>query len=224
MSGYALSVLPQHKQLLAASAISPDVARERGYVSADSKKQLERYGFARYQQRAPGLLIPLHRADGSVWGYQLRAGQAAGDEGREHASSTRRPPGSATASTSRPGSGRQLADPAVPLLVTEGTRKADSAVSHGLACVALPGVWGWRGTSGRGGKLAIADWHDVALNGRRLVLAFDSDVTVKPSVRRALDEFAAYMATKDARVEYLHLPGRRRRQDRARRLPGRPTA
>jgi hypothetical protein len=206
MSGYALSVLPQHKQLLAASAISPDVARERGYVSADSKKQLERYGFARYQQRAPGLVIPLHRADGSVWGYQLRA-----DRPREtKAGNTVKyetPSGQRNGIDVPPGIRGQLADPAVPLLVTEGTRKADSAVSHGLACVALPGVWGWRGTSSRGGRLAIADWHDVALNGRRLVLAFDSDVIVKPSVRRALDEFAAYMATKDARVEYLHLPG-----------------
>src|SRR6266516_6244095 len=70
--GYAVSVLPQHQELLADSAISPEVARARGYVSADSKKQLERYGFASYQQRAPGLLIVLRLADGSVWGYQLR--------------------------------------------------------------------------------------------------------------------------------------------------------
>lgn len=95
----------------------------------------------------------------------------------------------------------------MPLLVTEGTRKADSAVTAGLCCVALPGVWGWRGSNGHGGKLAVADWHDIALNGRRVVLAFDSDVTTKPEVRLALDELAAYLATKGAKVEYLHLPG-----------------
>jgi Domain of unknown function (DUF3854) len=205
MSGYALSVLPQHQDMLAASAISPQVARDRGYVSADSKKQLERYGFAGYQQRAPGLLIPLHRADGSTWGYQLRP-----DRPRQTKAGTvvkyETPSGQRNGIDVPPGIGDQLADPSVPLLVTEGTRKADSAVSHGLACVALPGVWGWRGTSDRGGKLAIADWHDIAVNGRRLVLAFDSDVTVKKPVRQALDQFAAYMATKDARVEYLHLP------------------
>ena len=42
-----------------------------------------------------------------------------------------------------------------------GCKKADAAVDHGLACVALP------------------DWHDIALNDRRVILAFDSDVACK---------------------------------------------
>jgi Domain of unknown function (DUF3854) len=204
-TGYGLAIFSQHAQLLAGSAISPEVARERGYVSADTRKQLERYGFERYQQRVPGLLIPLHRADGSVWGYQLRA-----DTPRVTKAGTtvkyETPKGQRNGIDIPPAIRETIGDPSVPLLVTEGTRKADSAVSAGLACVALPGVWGWRGTNGHGGKLAVADWHDIALNGRRVVLAFDSDVTVKPAVRRALDELAAYLATKGATVEYLHLP------------------
>ena len=38
---YPLTLLPQHAQLLAASAITPEVARARGYVSVDSRKQLQ---------------------------------------------------------------------------------------------------------------------------------------------------------------------------------------
>ena len=110
-------------------------------MSADTKKQLERYGFAGYQQRPPGLLIPLQRADGSVWGYQLRA-----DKPREtKAGNTVKyetPAGQRNGIDVPPGIRDSLADPSVPLLVTEGTRKADSAVSHGLACVALPGCVG----------------------------------------------------------------------------------
>ena len=34
MTGYGLHIFPQHAALLAASAISPEVSRERGYVSA----------------------------------------------------------------------------------------------------------------------------------------------------------------------------------------------
>ncbi|MBA2768496.1 MAG: DUF3631 domain-containing protein, partial [Sporichthyaceae bacterium] len=105
-----------------------------------------------------------------------------------------------------PGVGPQLGDPAVPLWVTEGVKKADAAALAGLCCVALPGVWSWRGSNGSGGKVAVPDWHDVALNGRRVVLAFDSDVVRKRAVSGALDQLAAYLTSKGARVEYLHLP------------------
>lgn len=105
-----------------------------------------------------------------------------------------------------PGVGPLLGDPTVPLWVTEGVKKADAAAVAGLCCVALPGVWSWRGSNDKGGKVAIPDWHDVALNGRRVVLAFDSDVIVKRPVRTALDALAGYLASKGAAVEYLHLP------------------
>lgn len=191
--------------MLAASAVAPEVARERGYVSADSKAQVGRFGFASYQQRAPGLLIPLHRIDGSVWGYQYRPDLARVTKaGRTVKYET--PAGQRNGIDVPPRIGGQLANPAVPLLVTEGSKKADAAVSHGLCCVALPGVWGWRGSGSNGGKHAVADWHDISLNGRRIVLAFDSDVTVKRPVRAALGELAAYLASKDADVQYLHLP------------------
>jgi len=65
-------------------------------------------------------------------------------------------------------------------------------------------VWNWRGTNTLGGKTALPAWHDVALNGRRVVLAFDSDVTAKRGVRAALRELAAYLASKGADVRYLH--------------------
>ena len=205
-TSYGLHIFDQHAALLAASAVSPEVARERGYVSADTKKQLERYGFEPYQCRVPGLILPLHRADGSVWGYQLRADKPrvtkAGNVVKYET-----PKGQRNGIDIPPGVRDQIGDPSLPLLVTEGTRKADSAVSAGLCCVALPGVWGWRGNNGKGGKTALPEWHDIALNdGRRVVLAYDSDVTRNPKVRKALDEVAAYLATKGATVEYLHLP------------------
>jgi len=44
------------------------------------------------------------------------------------------------------------------------------------------------------------------LNGRRVILAFDSDVVAKKAVRAALTHLAGYLQIKDAKVEYLHLP------------------
>ena len=220
MTGYGLAILPRHAALLEASAISPEVARERGYVSADSKKQVERHGFPPWQCRT-GLLIPMRRADGSIWGYQLRADtpRVSRQTGKTFKYET--PAGQRNGIDVPPGIRDALGDPSVPLLVTEGTRKADSAVSHGIACVALPGVWGWRGSNGKGGKTAVADWHDIALNGRRVVLAFDSDVTVKPAVRRGARR-AGRVPGRQGHHRRVPPPARRRRrQDRAGRLPGR---
>ena len=174
MTGYGLNILAQHAKLLRESAISPDVARERGYVSADSKKQVERYGFPPWQCRT-GLLIPMRRADGSVWGYQLRSDMPRVSKQTGKAFKYETPPASATASTCRPAAGTRSAtlrcrcwSPRAPARPTAPSRRG----SRALPCRR---VWGWRGRNGKGGKLAVADWHDIALNGRRVVLAFDSD-------------------------------------------------
>jgi hypothetical protein len=202
---YGLAIFPQHAAMLRASGISPAWARRRGYVTVDTKKRLADLGITAAGRNVPGLLIPLLRADGSVWGYQYRPDKPRlNGNGKPVKYET--PVGQRNGIDVPPGVGRLLDDPTVPLVLTEGTKKADSAAQRGLACVALPGVWSWRGSNGHGGKTAIPDWHDIALNGRRVPLAFDSDVTVKRSVRAALDELASYLRTKDARPEYAHLP------------------
>lgn len=204
MTGYGLSIFPQHAAMLAASGITPEHARARGYRSVDTKTRLDALGVTKTGRNVPGLLVPSLRADGSTWGHQYRPDVPRVRDGKPVKYET--PTGQSNGLDVPPGVGPKLADPSVPLIVTEGVKKADAAACRGLACVALPGVWSWRGRNEHGGKTAIPDWHDVALNGRRVVLAFDSDVVVKPAVRRALSELAAYLASKGARVEYLHLP------------------
>ncbi len=105
-----------------------------------------------------------------------------------------------------PGVGPMLADPTIPLFITEGSKKADCGALHGLCIVALSGAWCWLGTNSAGGKMALSDWSDVALNGRRVVIGFDGDVARKPSVRKAMSALAGYLAIKGAQVEYLWLP------------------
>jgi hypothetical protein len=205
VSDYGGRLFPQHQDLLKASAISVEVATERGYVSVDTKARLERINVTPAGRRIPGLLVPLLRKDGSVWGYQYRP-DSPRLNGANRAVKYETPSGQRAGLDVPPGAGPRLDDPNVPLLVTEGTRKADSAWTHGLACVALPGVWSWRGTNLVGGKTALPEWHDVALNGRRIVLAFDSDVTSKRSVRSALTALGGYLESKGAKIEYLHLP------------------
>ncbi|HZK37200.1 MAG TPA: DUF3854 domain-containing protein [Aeromicrobium sp.] len=203
-ANYGMALFPQHAQMLAESGITPEHARARGYVTVDTKVRLERLGITPPGRNVPGLLVPSLRVDGSCWGYQYRADHPRIRSGKTVKYET--PTSQRNGLDVPPGVGPALADPTVPLWVTEGCKKADAAALAGLACVALPGVWSWRGTNGNGGKTAISDWHDVALNGRRVILAFDSDVTRKRPVRSALNELAGYLTSKGAKVGYCHLP------------------
>jgi hypothetical protein len=100
----------------------------------------------------------------------------------------------------------RLGDPREPLWITEGVRKADSAVSHGLTCIDLLGVWNWRGSNRFGGKTVLADWEAIALNGRQVILAFDSDALTKVGVRRALIRLQGLIETRGATVRVVRYP------------------
>ena len=101
---------------------------------------------------------------------------------------------------------KDLPDPHVPLFITEGVRKADSAASIGLCTVALLGVWNWRGTNDLGGRTALADWESIALNAREVYLVFDSDAMSKPEVHQALARLKAFLESRHARVKVIYLP------------------
>ncbi len=199
-----MSLFAQHARMLAASGITPEHARARGYVTVDTKVRLERIGITPAGRAVPGLLVPSLRADGSTWGYQYRPDAPRQRNGRAVKYET--PSGQRNGLDVPPGVGVLLGDPSVPLWITEGVKKGDAGALAGLCIVALPGVWSWLGSNPKGGKVALPEWRDVALNGRRVILAFDSDVVRKSSVRKALDALARYLGTKGAHVEYLHLP------------------
>ena len=97
-------------------------------------------------------------------------------------------------------------DPTVPLFITEGSKKADCAALHGLCCVALLGVWGFRARNPKGGIGALGAWNDVVLNGRRVIISYDGDLARKPSVAKAVCYLAEFLKSRKAVVEFLHLP------------------
>jgi hypothetical protein len=203
---YGTRLFDQHAALLAASGISSEVASERGYVSVDTKTRLERVGFSKLQRRVPGLLIPVHDVTGEVATYEYRPDTPrVTDAGKTI--KYEKPYGSANHLDVHPCIGKQLADPSAPLWITEGARKVDAAVTAGLCCVGIPGVYGWRGSDkDTGGKVALADWESVALKTRVVVLAFDCDVETNRNVRRALERLARFLGSRGATVRYALLP------------------
>jgi hypothetical protein len=196
VTGYGAAIFGQHAALLEASAIDPEVARERGYVSVDTKAELSRRGFRRSQQHAPGLLIPIFGTDGERRLYQYRPDEPREINGKRVRYET--PAGTRLCLDVPKRTRPFLADVAIPLWITEGARKADAAVTAGLACIALLGVDSWR---------SLPDWGDVVLKRREVVVCFDSDVMTKQSVAGALATFTQWLAYRGAVVKHVILPG-----------------
>jgi hypothetical protein len=199
-----MTLSADHRRLIEESAISPEVAEERGYCTARRKDELKALGFADYQCRLPALVVPIHNVAGEIVLYQARPDRPRRRNGKaikyETIADAR------TAIDVPPASLEALADPSVELWITEGVRKADAAVSAGLCCVGLLGVWNWRGRNRFGGKTALADWECIALNERQVRIAFDSDVMQKAEVAKALARLENLLESRGARVRRVILP------------------
>src|SRR5262249_41574699 len=141
------------------------------------------------QQNAPALTIPIWNVHGDRATYQARPDTPRVKDGKLLKYET--PSGARMALDVPPAVRSDLLNPAIPLFITEGARKADAGVSAGLCCIAGLGVWNWRGTNEWGGKTALPYWEMVAFKaangvGRDVFIVFDSDVMLKESVHLAL--------------------------------------
>ena len=74
-----------------------------------------------------------------------------------------------------------LNHPEIPILITEGAKKAGCLLSHGWVAIALTGVW-----NGQKKKKLHPSLVPFIVPGRPVDLAFDADVVVKQSVMDAL--------------------------------------
>ena len=200
----------KHRALIEASAIALDVAQATGYTtipnSDEGRARLQKLGFkAPGQMLLPALHIPAHDVNGNVCAGQIRPDIPRNDSNGK-AIKYESPKGARLIVDVPPMVRPYIHDPQEEFFITEGKRKADSAVSHGLKCVSIMGVSGWKSTNEAGGKTASVCWNSIALNGRKIVLAFDSDVTRKDTVQRQLAELKRYLESRDAIVRVLYLP------------------
>lgn len=77
-------------------------------------------------------------------------------------------------------------DRSIPIFITEGTKKAGCGLTHELATISISGVWNGQ-IKGRLTDLI----EQFVRNGRRVYLAFDSDVMEKTQVQKALKQLGA---------------------------------
>ena len=103
-----------------ASAIAPEVARERGYRTVTIKAELKRLGFSDQQRCVPALLLPVHGVGGEVVNYQVRPHEPRVVHGKLVKYET--PRGSGMAVDVPPRARARIGDPSHPLFITEGIR------------------------------------------------------------------------------------------------------
>ncbi|MFC2032693.1 DUF3854 domain-containing protein [Chloroflexota bacterium] len=193
------------QQLNHDSGINIDVIQERGYRSVIDRNELKKLGFAEYQSRVPGLLVPIRGVDGSVVGYQFKPDVSRVDRKRKKIK-YETAKGTSNRIDSPPHCQELLANPSIPLWVAEGIKKADCLASLGECAVALTGIWNWRGKNIKGGTTVLPDFDSIALNDRLIYLAPDSDATTNPAVKQGANRLGAFLTSRKARVLMVILP------------------
>ena len=190
------SLSPEHAAMLRASAISDEVAGARGYWTATKRTELADLGFARYQQIAPALVVPVWGVEGEIVNYQARPETPRIDPERGREIKYETVAGSSVRLDVPPPCRPLIGRPDGALWITEGAKKADALATAGLTAIALLGVDCFK----------TDDWDRVALDGRRVYVCFDSDAMIKRSVYGALSRLAGMLDAKGAAVSFAYLP------------------
>lgn len=191
----------RHKEeLKVGSGISKAVREARGYRTITDKDDLLKEGYDGKQLLVPGLLVPVRDVSGRVPTVQYKPDDPRTNDDGETVKYENLP-GARVVLDVPVASAAALADPGVPLWVTEGPKKADAAVTAGLCCIGVLGVWAWK----RDGA-PLPDWDEIALAGREVFLAYDSDVMRKTEVQSALDGLTAFLRERGALVRWVLLP------------------
>lgn len=186
--------------LEAESGISPEIVAGRGSWTATSRAQLLGL-FPKYQRRVPAWVAPMYSPDSVTTSAQLRP-RRPGKDKRGKLKKYETPGGAGNILDVHPFMLDKVRDPREPLLITEGVKKADAAASRGRCAIALAGVDSWVNKGG----VPVPCWDHVPLEGRRVFVAYDSDVMVKPAVQGALERLVDFLEDQGAEPRMIYLP------------------
>ena len=217
MENEIVTLSEKHQAMLRdGSGISDEVVAARGYRTITDEAELRQLGFAPRQCRVPGLLLPLHTTDGQLGPAIYRPDSPRVVENRrtrladgthpQRVIKYEQPKGEPVRVDCPPVCQASLADPAVPLFITEGQKKADALASLAACAIALTGVWNWKQRNKYGGTVFTNDLDYIAWEKRPVYLVFDSDVMTKHGVRQALERFTDHLKRKGAVVNHVYLP------------------
>lgn len=95
----------------------------------------------------------------------------------------------------------KLADPSIPLIITEGEKKSLSLHQIDILTVGLGGDWGWM----QEGK-PISDLNKIAWIGREVIIVPDSDAWTNQEIRNAYYSFAIEIQNRGADLKFKVIP------------------
>ena len=198
-NGQSRTLSDSHRRMLYnESGIDPDVATERGYYTAHKRSEVPE-AFKDYQRRR-GLVVPMFSPDGKTVGHQLRP-----DKPRKSGPKYETPGGISPVVDVHPRMLEEVRHGTGPLLITEGGKTGDAATSRGMPTVVLAGVWMWCVPKVRPYRLKPCFDH-IRLEGREVIVAFDSDCMSKANVQDALVALVAALKDRGAVMKVAYLP------------------
>ena len=193
-------LLPHHLAELRRSGLSEETILRAGFFSAPEAQVREILGYG----CGAGMVIPYYDLlnNGGPVLYRVRLDKP-GPDGKRY-----RTPKGATNRFYIPPSlnPAKITDPAVPMYLTEGEKKALKAAQEGLVCVGLPGVWSWK-TRTNGKSHSIPDLDQIPWRNRTVTIVYDSDLAAKAPVQFAEFRLAQELTARGAKVYALRLPG-----------------
>jgi hypothetical protein len=104
------------------------------------------------------------------------------------------------------------ADPATPVVITEGELKALVANQAGMPTIAVSGIYGWKRKAKDNqpdenrGSIPIPDLNLIEWKGRVVYICYDSDAATNPDVRRAEVALAKELFGRGADPRIVRLP------------------
>jgi hypothetical protein len=213
-----LPLLPNHLADLRKSGLSDAQIAACGFYSEGDPERVQK--LLNWKRPAesigPCLVIPYHAPDGAPTGFaRLKPDKPRADKKKGGKSiKYEQPVRASNRAYVPPGTRAALTDPAVPLLITEGEKKGAAADQHGFACLALSGVWSWQSKRAKddqgrtaGPRKMIPDLAAVVWKGRRVVVAFDSDLDGNTDVQWAEWHLTEALRQAGADVRAIRLPG-----------------
>jgi hypothetical protein len=194
-NGKPAMLFDSHRRVLeVGSAISPEVTTERGTFTARRGKDVPQdHGWL---PRKPGIVFPVHTLDSGIF-YRLRPD----NPGR--LPKYMQPKDHPNRLDIHPRQHYRIKRPGGMRYVTEGEKKVDSGVSHGLLMVGQSGVF--NGQRDKGAAL-IDDWYELPLAGEEYAICYDSDIETNENVQLAAERLARLLRAEDAKVFITLLP------------------
>lgn len=195
-------------ELEVGSGLTSGVIEARGYRTVDSVEELIGLGFSEDQARVPALLVPLWFA-GEIVLHQIKADDPRVDPRRNRPLKYETPLGARMRLDIHPLAWDMAMDPSKPLFITEGLKKADSALVRGVPCVGLLGVYNFRGANDKGGIADLEDWSRIPFRSRNhkrpTYIVYDSGAWENPHVRKAMVRLGRCLRGYGAQVNYVRL-------------------